>query len=240
MTNHDEAFTLQNLIRLQQLELEFSSLSERVEKTPEEISLLDAELEEDQRQVDEANEAIEGSAKLRRQLEAEVEALGNKLEHYQDQLMQVRTNTEYQAMLQEISFTKEKIEKKEDQILEQMMDSEEKERMLRDANGASGKKKAQIESRKQELEEFLRQSEAELGGLEDQVVQVKSMIAREHLARYARIASVRNGIAIAAVVGGTCQGCHVRLRPQLMAEVKLNRQLRICENCSRILYFPSS
>ena len=240
MTDHEEAFTLQNLIRLQELELEFCSLSEKVERTPAEISLLDAELEEDQRQVDEAKEAIEDSSKHRRQLEAEIEALRTKLEHYQDQLMQVRTNTEYQAMLHEISFTKEKVEKKEDEILEQMMDSEEKERMLRDANGALGKKKAEIEGRKRELEGFLGQSEKVLSDLEEQVGQVRSMIDQEHLSRYTRIASVRNGIAIAAVVGGTCQGCHVRLRPQLLAEVKLNRQVRVCENCSRILYFPSS
>jgi len=240
MTDHDDAFTLQNLIRLQALELELSALSERVQKTPEEISLLDAELEEDQRQVDEAKKAIEDSAKLRRQLEAEVEALGTKLEHYQDQLMQVRTNTEYQAMLHEISFTREKIERKEDEILEQMLDSEDKELMLRDANGVFGKKKAEIESRKQELEKFLQQSETEISGLEEQVGQVKSMIDQELLARYARIASVRNGIAIAPVVGGTCQGCHVRLRPQLMAEVKLNRKVHVCENCSRILYSPAS
>jgi predicted nucleic acid-binding Zn-ribbon protein len=121
-----------------------------------------------------------------------------------------------------------------------MMDSDEKERLLRDANGEFGKKKAEIKSRKKELEDFLRQSETEVSGLEEQVAQIKSMITREHLARYARIASVRNGIAIASVVGSICQGCHVRLRPQLMAEVKLNRQVLVCENCSRILYFPTS
>jgi len=240
MTGHGDSFELQNLIRLQELELALSSLKEQVRQTPEQISLLASELEEDQRQVNQAKEAIEDSGKVRRQLESEVEALRTKLVHYQDQLMQVRTNTEYQAMLQEISFAKERIEAKEDEILSQMMDADEKERVLRDVSGELGKKKADIETRKGELEYFLKRSESDLEALEEQVGQVREKIAHEQLARYSRIASARNGLALVPVVGGTCQGCHVRLRPQLMAEVKLNRQVRVCENCSRILYFPSS
>jgi predicted nucleic acid-binding Zn-ribbon protein len=240
MTDSDESLMLENLIRLQELELDLTSLKERVERTPAEIEQLDSEIEDDQRQVEEAKEAIEESGKIRRQLEAEVEALRDKLTHYQDQLMQVKTNTEYQAMLHEIQFAKERIETKEDEILSQMMDADEKERVLVEKSGDYGKKEAAIRSRKQELEQFLKQSETELNSLEEQVDQIKSLLSREHLARYKRIAAVRNGIALAAVVGGTCQGCHVRLRPQLLAEVKLNRQVRVCENCSRILYFPSS
>ena len=240
MTGHDDSSELQNLIHLQELELELASLKDKVGKTPKQIALLDSELEENEKQVDEAKEAIENSGKLRRQLESEVEALRTKLQHYQDQLMQVRTNTEYQAMLQELSFTKEKIETKEDEILSQMMDADEKERVLRDVSGEFGKKKGEIEARKRELEAVLKRSESDLVALEEQVGQVRGQIAREQLARYTRIASVRNGLALAPVVGGTCQGCHVRLRPQLMAEVKMNRQVLVCENCSRILYFPSS
>ena len=240
MTGSDESLMLENLIRLQELELDLSSLTERVERTPEEIEQLDSEIEDDRRQVEEAKEAIEESGKVRRQLEAEVEALRDKLSHYQDQLMQVKTNTEYQAMLHEIQFAKDRIESKEDEILAQMMDADEKEQMLVEKSGEFGKKEAEIRSRRQELQDFLEQSESELRALEEQVAQIKSVLSREHLARYNRISSVRNGIALAAVVGGTCQGCHVRLRPQLLAEVKLNRQVRVCENCSRILYFPSS
>lgn len=240
MTDQNESLALQNLIRLQELELQLSSLEERVGRTPDEIRTLELQLEEAREQVEETKQAIENAGKVRRQLEAEVEALRGKLSHYQDQLMQVKTNVEYQAMLHEIQFTRDRIESKEDEILDQMMDVDEKEQALRDADGEFGKKKAEIEKQKTALEEFLQCSESELKALEEEVGQVKGMISQEHLARYARIASVRNGVAIVPVVGGTCQGCHVRLRPQLLAEVKLNRQVRLCENCSRILYFPSS
>jgi predicted nucleic acid-binding Zn-ribbon protein len=240
MTAADESLMLENLIRLQKLELELSSLKERVDQTPEKIAQLDSEIKEDQKQVEEAKEAIQVSGKVRRQLEAEVEALREKLSHYQDQLMQVKTNTEYQAMLHEIQFTRERIEAKEDEILSEMMNADEKEQILVEVSGEFGKKQAEIKSQKRELEEFLKGSESELASLEEQVTQIKGVLKREHLARYNRIASVRNGMALAAVVGGTCQGCHVRLRPQLLAEVKLNRQVLVCENCSRILYFPSS
>ena len=240
MTNHDDAVDLKNLIRLQELELELIALRKRVARIPDEIGALDSLLEEEQRQVDEAKEAIENTGKARRHLESEVESLGLKLSHYQDQLMQVKTNTEYQAVLHEIDFTKKKVEAREDQILEQMMAADEGERVLREVNGQFGEKKAEVEGHKQELVEFLKRSESKLCEVQQQVELVREMIPQEYLDRYKRIAAVRNGIAVAPVVGGICQGCHVRLRPQLLAEVKLNRQVKVCENCSRILHFPSS
>jgi len=240
MADHDSALDLQNLIRLQELESSMALLRERVGRTPEQIERLDEQLEDAKRLVEGAEEAIAGAGKVRRQLEADVESLREKLSHYQEQLMLVKTNTEYQAMLHEIEFVKKKIEEKEDEILEQMMEVDEKERLLQDASKDLGEKQEEVEARRRELEEFLKSSESELHAVQDQVEAVKDALGRQYLAQYARIAAVRNGMALAPVVGGTCQGCHVRLRPQLLAEVKLNRQIKVCENCSRILYFPTS
>jgi predicted nucleic acid-binding Zn-ribbon protein len=51
------------------------------------------------------------------------------------------------------------------------------------------------------------------------------------------IFSRRNGLAVAEAKGGTCQGCRMRLPPQLYNEIQRHSQVHFCPNCQRILYY---
>ena len=55
--------------------------------------------------------------------------------------------------------------------------------------------------------------------------------------RYEMIFSRRGGIAVVAVRGGTCQGCHMHVPPQLFNQIQRNEQLILCPNCQRMLYW---
>ena len=56
------------------------------------------------------------------------------------------------------------------------------------------------------------------------------------LARYERILPAREGVAMAPTRGETCGGCFNRLPPQIINEVKILENIKICDQCSRILY----
>jgi len=45
------------------------------------------------------------------------------------------------------------------------------------------------------------------------------------------------GVAVALAKGGTCQGCRMRLPPQLYNEIQKHLQIHFCPNCQRILYY---
>jgi hypothetical protein len=47
---------------------------------------------------------------------------------------------------------------------------------------------------------------------------------------------VRQGVAVAEVVEEICQGCHVKLRPQLYVETLNLSEIHDCENCRRIVF----
>ena len=57
------------------------------------------------------------------------------------------------------------------------------------------------------------------------------------LARYQMIFSRRAGVAVALAKGGTCQGCRMRLPPQLYNEIQKHLQIHFCPNCQRVLYY---
>lgn len=55
--------------------------------------------------------------------------------------------------------------------------------------------------------------------------------------RYEMIFSRRGGVAVVPVRGGTCQGCHMHVPPQLYNQIQRNEQVILCPNCQRMLYW---
>src|SRR5260370_957399 len=50
------------------------------------------------------------------------------------------------------------------------------------------------------------------------------------LSRYQMIVSRRAGVAVAKATGGNCQGCRMRLPPQLYNESQKHLQIHFCQN----------
>ena len=154
--------------------------------------------------------------------------------------MEVKTNTAYQAMLHEIKFVESQISEREDFILEQMLESDELDQKLAEAKSAFQEEENVALARKKELEALVIESDSGLQEVEKERARIQTEIPGEFLARYQRIAAVRDGIAVTKVVNHSCEACHVRLRPQLLAELRTNRRIILCENCNRILYYSDA
>ena len=229
---------LQGLVQLQELDLALKQLRDKVRRVPVELGALEQDLAECRRLYESVLKNQEEGDKHRRHLESEVEISRQKLSKYKDQLMSVKTNKEYQAMLAEIANCDKEISAKEDQILERMILIDEWTEKQRAAKKELDAREKEISAKRQELEAFRIQSESEMGQLEGQRSVLRQRLSSELVELYERIATARHGVAVAPALDQSCQGCHVRLRPQLFNEVKTNLQIIRCESCSRILYYP--
>jgi len=229
---------LKTLVRLQELDLAIRQFNDRLKKIPEEISLLDQELAGYHSRFQQVREQTEEGGRERRRHEGEVEAFRQKLRKFKDQLMAVKTNKEYQAVLSEIATCEKEIGTKEDQILETMIQADELSSQEAAARGELAEKEQLIQARKRELEAFSNDFSRQVADLEIQRKAIRAAVAPELLGQYERIATARHGIAVAPAQDQSCQACHVRLRPQLFTEIKTNQQIIFCESCNRILYYP--
>ena len=228
---------LGTLIRFQELNLNIVKLEGRTQRLPEAIDAYNQTLEESRQALVENERLIEEDQARQRELELEVASLRDKLSKYKTQLMEVKTNKEYQAMLHEIEGGERGIEAKEDQILEGMMVIEEREKVVQEAQTEYEKEEKEILSKQSQLESFAAQAENEIVDLQKERGQLEGEMPEELTQQYQRIASVRNGVALAEAKDQSCQGCHVKLRPQLFTEIRTNREIITCENCSRFLYY---
>ncbi len=228
---------LGTLIRFQELNLKIVKLEERTQRIPEEIEAHRQTLEESRQSLVGEEGLIEEDQARQRELELEVASLRDELSKHKTQLMEVKTNKEYQAMLSEIEGGERGIEAKEDQILEGMMAIEEREKVVQRAQTEYEKEENEILSKQSKLEGFAAQAGNEILVLQKERGQLEGEMPEELTQQYQRIASVRNGVALAEAKDQSCQGCHVKLRPQLFTEIRTNQRIITCENCNRFLYY---
>jgi uncharacterized protein len=227
---------LRNLIALQDAELKIAVLHKKVVDIPNTIQNLENELQrlhsEHQQRVDGMNEF----AARRRTLEGEVEMMRSKLARLKDQLMSVKTNKEYSAMTSEIRTAQEKIGGEEDKILEIMEELENREQELQAAEKELRQRSAEIKETIRKTKESVPALETELAGLRQEKASIESRVSANLLDHYRRIAGARKGIALAEAKDELCGVCHVRIRPQMYANLLRTEEIQFCDSCSRILF----
>lgn len=228
---------LEHLLRLQETDREILNLQEKVRRIPQEIQQLEQIVQQSRAALEEAEGRLEDNRDRRRQLERDVEDLRQKLSKYKTQLMEVKSNKEYQAVLHEIEGVENAISEREDEILEMMLTADEHKEELAKAHSEFQEREQEAVRQQREIEAFAEQADKQIGRLTQLREEVSSRIAPGLLTQYQRLANAHNGVALAEARDQSCQACHVRLRPQVFAEVRMNREIHRCESCSRILYY---
>ena len=227
---------LRNLIALQDLELNITGLQKQVSEIPGKIQKFEGELMRLRAEHDSEVASSKELANKRRSLEGEVEMLRTKLSRLKDQLMTVKTNKEYTAMLHEIQMAEDQIHLEEDKILDNMEKTEDLESHLRNSEQGMLRKTAEIEEEMRKAQNSAPRLESELSRLQREKAAMESGVESELLARYRRIANASKGIALAEARDELCSACHIRIRPQIYAELLRTDNIYSCDSCSRILF----
>jgi len=94
-----------------------------------------------------------------------------------------------------------------------------------------------LSSQRVKLEHALAASSSEKKDLEKRREEKTKELSVNILARYKRILSARNGLAVVSLEGRSCGGCGAALPPQLVAEVKTLVTIQNCSICTRFLFW---
>jgi uncharacterized protein len=228
---------LRNLIALQDLELKIAGLQKQASEIPGKNQNFENELQRIQDEYQARVAHLKELSNHRRTLEGQVDLTRTKLSRLRDQLMSVKTNKEYTAMLHEIQIAEEQIRGEEDKILDFMEEMEGTEKALKGAEQEMQKRTAELQESIRKSTESIPQLEAELVSLREERVLRESQVGQELLARYRRLSDARKGIALAEAKDELCSACHVRIRPQMYAELMRTENIHACDSCSRILFY---
>ncbi len=227
---------LERLVQLQRAESELKQVEADREAVPRVRAELEGRLAEERGRLDAARSGLEGCQKGRRQHEQSLQDLEVKRSKYKGQLMEVKTNKEYTAMLHEIEAVEREIRGLEDQILSEMERAEALAAEVKREEALFKAVEEQGRREKQSLDERDRKLEEQAARVRQERDQVAGTVPAEALALFQRVARLR-GSAVAEARDGMCQLCRMKLRPQMYVELKRNEVIAQCPSCSRILYY---
>lgn len=231
---------LTRLIRLQQLESAADEARRKIADHPARAQALDDRLQSARDELAGIKARLATAADKRRAEEKEVAGVQTRLAKYKDQLLEVKTNREYTAMLHEIDAAQNDIRAREDRILEVMMESDELNAGIKKSESGLKAAEKEIAAERAVLETEQAGLQAEIDRTTDERGKLVPDIDRHVLAIFETTAKGRKGVAVAEAKDGLCTICHVRLRPQVFNEVRKNESIIQCDSCRRILYFAGS
>lgn len=227
---------LSNLIKLQTVDSEIYTLRAEKSAKPEEIKAIEASFEAKKAHMAELDKELLDFQKQRKDKELELGSKEEATKKLQSQLYGLKTNKEYQTMLQQIQDSKADASVIEDKVLE-LFDQADKVRLEVEKEKERLKEEEKVFlSQKGKIDDRLKQIDDRLSQLEALRKQAMAGIDPKVLAQYERILSSRDGLAIVIVQGSSCGGCNMFVPPQVINLIKMYEHIVTCEMCNRILY----
>ena len=228
---------LERLIRLQQIDLAAEAARRRIADHPTLVQSLDARLASATEALDTAKAGAAANQAARRAIEKDLATVQGRLTKFKDQLMDVKTNKEYTAMLKEIEAAQNEVRRFEDLILDRMLEHDDLAAAQKAAEARLASDKAVIAAERKQIEEETARLEREVEETVSARARLVVELSAAVLATYETVREKR-GTAVVEIKSGYCSACHVRMRPQAANELRRNDIIFQCESCNRILYFP--
>lgn len=228
---------LDRLIRLQQTDTFVENARRRIEDHPQLVGALDSRLAAATADLDAAKARLAENQAARRSVEKDLAMIQGRLSKFKEQLMEVKTNKEYTAMLKEIDVAQHEVGLLEEKILERMLEADDLSRRQKEAEAKLAADKSEIGVDRKRIEQETEQLRGELTEALVRRERIAAEVSPAVLATYETVRG-RRGTAVVEVRAGYCSACHVRLRPQIANELRRNERLFQCESCQRLLFTP--
>jgi|TARA_Y100000294_G_scaffold174780_1_gene193472 hypothetical protein len=229
--------SIQDLIELQKIDSQLSEIEELLGDLPKKVTELK------NKEVSLTSDFERGKARLKEialeqhKTEMNLAEFKEKIDKLKDQLFLVTNNKQYDALMLEIDHLKEDLDRNETTELELLEEKDQLAEQVKSQEQSLESLSKDLSSKRVNLEKVLAASSSEKKELESRREETAKDLSASVLARYNRILSARNGLAVVSLEGRSCGGCGAALPPQLVAEVKTLMTIQNCSTCTRFLFW---
>lgn len=228
---------IKQLLELQNLDLELQSDKREMDEIPAKIDSLNEELKNLGASLKAESERLDEDEKEKRTKEVELKEEEIKLKKSRDKLNVVKTNKEYKAALKEVEDHNRQNSLLEERILALMdeLDSlrntvEQLESDYEERSKEVGAEIGVLTKKTEDINESIEKKKEKRNGLLEK-------IDPDYSIKYNRLINNLEGQVVVGVINGICNGCFMNLPPQFFNEMLRDRDIKVCPNCSRLIFY---
>jgi predicted nucleic acid-binding Zn-ribbon protein len=228
------------LWRLQTVERQIEESQREMASYPVELEKLRQSREARGEKEEEEKKGIEGLERERVRMEGELEMERERIKRSQLKLLEIKNNKEYQALLHEIEGGTERTSQREEEIIVLLEKIDQTKANYVNTVEQGRQENIQAEEETTKVKNMLAATEQDIVRNHHTREEIVRELDPELLKRYNTLKEKRNGIAVVLVKNEGCQGCYVNIPPQMYNEVQKHKEIIVCPNCNRILYWEDT
>ncbi|MBL8220417.1 MAG: hypothetical protein JNL62_14385 [Bryobacterales bacterium] len=226
------------VLKLQTLDSRSVELEREVAALPKRIAEIEKQLDSHKKRLELDRTALAANGKERKSREDDIKVQEQKISKLKEQMLSAKTNEQYRAFQHEIEFCEKEIRRFEDRILELMSESEKLDKNVKAAEASLATESKQVEAEKQAAKKTTAADLQELATIKAERLATVTEVSKPYYTHYERLRKRPGGIAVAEAVDGTCSVCHMKIRAQVMQELRGNvNSINFCESCKRIIFY---
>lgn len=230
---------LEQLLVIQDRDRRIGQLKAEQGRIPQQISAVEARVRDESARLESARQDLKHIESERKKLEIDAEAKRTQITKHKTQLYQIKSNTEYQALLKEIANLERAVSEVEDHELEFMEKTEQLQPVLKQEQAQLQELTTKAQTEKADLQKRAKLIEQELEQLHAEREKLAKEASPDILDRYERLIRSKGDDVIVPIRNGNCGGCHLHIPPQLIHNAKHSGELTSCDYCGRILYWQA-
>ena len=226
---------LNTFLELKNIDSELAEIDEEKGDLPEDIDIIKSKSEAIDSKLNSRKADLLSLEKEKSELLETDKSYEERINKYDEQKYDVRSNKEYDEIVKTIESLFEEVQKNESRII---VISTENEKISAEVS--------ELESKYNELQSELKEKQALLDELNEEYKQeeivltgkrneLSNKLDEESKSLYERINKMHKGEATAIVRKGNCSGCYNSIPPQRVIEIKSAEKIYTCQSCGRIL-----
>ncbi len=228
---------MKTLLQLQALDLKIEALKGREREIPKQKEKFEIRKKRLMEELSQSEQRCKTLTVEQRECEVDIQQKEAQIKKYDMQLLGVKKNEEYQALLHEMDTLKKQNSLKEERVIALMLEIDEAKAHLEEDKKRIAAGMKELDAQITKVDEELAATEADRKELEGQREPLLKNIDEEMLSRYTRIrSSKKTGAAVVPLRGESCSGCHMRVTAQIINEIMAGTKLHACHHCGRLLY----
>ncbi len=227
--------TLLTYLELKKIDEELTEIEEEKGDLPETIESIQSKVKILDSQHEEKKQSLDGVEEEKARLEKDNNSFEEKINKYDEQKFDVRSNKEYDEIVKTIESLFEEVSKNETRLKE-IKGLEDKFKEEVEGLGARVTElRTDLEEKQTLLDELNEQYKQEESVLKEKRNKLISKLDPQYISLYERINNLYRGEATAIVRKSNCSGCYNSIPPQRVIEIKTAEKIYTCQSCGRIL-----